>query len=58
MIDPEGRLVEFVPTDDCFTTNIAFGGPDLMTAYVTLGGTGRLVSRAWPRPGLASAYPA
>lgn len=56
VIDPGGRLVEFVPTDDCFTTNIAFGGPALMTAYVTLGGTGRLVSRPWPRPGLPMAF--
>ena len=57
VVDPKGRLVEFVETDDCFTTNIAFGGADLMTAYVTLGGTGRLVSRPWPRPGLALTYP-
>ena len=56
VIDPAGRLVEHVSTDDAFTTNIAFGGPGLMTAYVTLGGTGRLVSRAWPRPGLPLAY--
>lgn len=58
VVDPDGRLVEHVATDDCFTTNIAFGGPDLTTAYVTLGGTGRLVSRPWPRSGLAPAYPA
>ncbi len=56
VIDPNGRLVEFVATDDCFTTNIAFGGADLMTAYVTLGGTGRLVSRQWARPGLPLAH--
>ena len=58
VIDPDGRLVDFVPTDDCFTTNIAFGGPELMTAFATLGSTGRLVSRRWPRPGLPLAYPA
>lgn len=52
IVSPEGELVEHVPTDDPFTTNIAFGGPDMRTAYVTLGGTGRLVSRPWPRPGL------
>lgn len=57
VIAPDGSLVEHVATDDPFTTNIAFGGPDLRTAYVTLGGTGRLVSRRWPRPGMALAAP-
>ncbi len=57
VINPDGCLVDFVPTDDCFTTNIAFGGLDLRMAFVTLGGTGRLVSRPWARPGLALAYP-
>ncbi|WP_370516075.1 SMP-30/gluconolactonase/LRE family protein [Novosphingobium sp. Gsoil 351] len=53
VVTPDGELVEHVPTDDPFTTNIAFGGPELRMAYVTLGGTGRLVRRPWPRPGLA-----
>jgi gluconolactonase len=56
VVSPDGELVEHVPTDDPFTTNIAFGGDDMRTAYVTLGGTGRLVSRRWPRPGLRLAY--
>lgn len=56
VVSPKGELVEHVPTDDPFTTNIAFGGADRRTAYVTLGGTGRLVSRRWPRPGLRLAY--
>ena len=56
VVSSDGELVEHVPTDDPFTTNIAFGGADMRTAYVTLGGTGRLVSRAWPRPGLRPAY--
>jgi gluconolactonase len=56
VVSPDGELVEHVPTDDPFTTNIAFGGSDMRTAYVTLGGTGRLVSRRWPRPGLRLAY--
>ena len=29
VISPGGELVEFVATDDPFTTNICFGGPDL-----------------------------
>lgn len=52
-VTPGGELVEHVPTDDPFTTNIAFGGDDMRTAYVTLGGTGRLVKREWSRPGLS-----
>jgi gluconolactonase len=52
VVAPDGTLVEHVPTDDAFTTNIAFGGEDMRTAFVTLSGTGRLVSRRWPRPGL------
>ena len=56
VVTPDGKLVEHVPTDDPFTTNIAFGGADMRTAYVTLGGTGRLVARRWSRPGLRLAY--
>ncbi|HXX47480.1 MAG TPA: SMP-30/gluconolactonase/LRE family protein, partial [Myxococcota bacterium] len=41
---------------DPLTTNICFGGPDLRTAYVTLSATGKLVSFAWPRPGLRLAF--
>lgn len=49
---PDGSSVEHVPTDDPLTTNIAFGGPDLRTAFVTASGTGRLLAGEWPRPGL------
>jgi len=35
---------------------VCFGGPDLRTAYITVSGTGRLLSTPWPRPGLALAY--
>ncbi len=52
VVSSDGDLVEFVPTDDAFTTNICWGGAGMTTAYVTLGGTGRLVSREWARPGL------
>ena len=52
VISPTGELIEFVATDDIFTTNICWGGDDLMTAYATLSGTGRLVKRQWARPGL------
>lgn len=52
VVSPGGELVEFVETDDIFTTNIAFGGADMMDAYITLSGSGRLVKTRWNRPGL------
>ena len=52
VISPAGELVEFVATDDIFTTNICWGGEDMMDAYICLSGTGRLVKTRWPRPGL------
>ncbi|MDF1585762.1 SMP-30/gluconolactonase/LRE family protein [Marinimicrococcus flavescens] len=52
VVSPEGRLVEFVPMPDRYTTNICFGGPNLRTAYITLSQGGRLVAMNWPRAGL------
>lgn len=52
VIAPDGRLVEQIETGDRLTTNIAFGGPDLRTAYITLSGRGELIAMDWPRPGL------
>jgi gluconolactonase len=52
VISPAGELVEFVPTDDIFTTNICWGGTDMRDAYICLSGTGRLAKMRWPRPGL------
>ena len=52
VIAPDGTLVEQVPTGDRVTTNIAFGGPDLKTAYITLSGKGELIAMDWARPGL------
>ena len=56
VVSPEGELVEFVATDDIFTTNICFGGKDMRDAFITLSGTGRLVKMRWGRPGLKLAY--
>jgi gluconolactonase len=53
---PEGGAPEAIEMPDPLTTNIAFGGPELSTAYITLGGTGRLAAMPWPRPGLKLAY--
>jgi gluconolactonase len=52
VVSPTGELVEFVATDDIFTTNICWGGSDRMDAYITLSGSGRLVKTRWARPGL------
>jgi len=52
VIAPDGKLVEQVPTGDRVTTNIAFGGEGLKTAYITLSGRGELIAMDWSRPGL------
>jgi len=52
VVSPAGELIDFVSTGDPFTTNICWGGAGLRTAYITLSGTGRLISMEWPRPGL------
>jgi gluconolactonase len=56
VITPSGELLDQVMVGDPMVTNVAFGGPDLTAAYVTLSGTGRLASLEWPRPGLRLAY--
>lgn len=56
VVSPAGELVDFVATDDIFTTNICWGGADMQTAFVTLSGTGRLAAIDWPRPGLRLQY--
>jgi gluconolactonase len=52
VVSPAGELVEFVATDDLFTTNICFGGADMMDAWITCSSTGRLLKTRWNRPGL------
>jgi gluconolactonase len=52
VIAPAGDSVEHIPLPDPYATNIAFGGADLRTAYVTLSCSGRLIALDWPRPGL------
>ncbi len=56
VIAPDGTIVDHIATGDPMTTNICFGGPDRRTAYLTLSGTGRLVSTPWPCPGLELAF--
>lgn len=56
VVSPEGELVEFVPTPDIFTTNICFGGEDMMDAWICLSGSGKLAKTRWKRPGLKLEY--
>lgn len=43
---------EKVPMPDNLTTNIAFGGPDMRTAYITLTEQGALAKCRWPVAGM------
>lgn len=52
IVSPDGGAAAHVPMPDPVTTNIAFGGKGLRTAYITLSMSGRLVSTEWDRPGL------
>lgn len=56
VISPAGEILQHIATGDPLTTNICFGGPDYQTAYITLSGTGKLVSMKWPYKGLRLNY--
>jgi gluconolactonase len=58
VIDPQGEVIAVhkVPEPDPLVTNIAFGGPDMRTAYITSGGQGRLYTMEWHCPGLPLAF--
>ena len=58
VFSPDGAIKRQVPTEDMFTTNICFGGPDLRTAYITLSGRGQLIAVPWQEAGLRLAYEA
>jgi gluconolactonase len=58
VIAPQGGLKRQIKMPDMFCTNICFGGPDRRTAFLTLSGTGQLVSMPWDDPGLRLAYEA
>lgn len=49
--DPDGTTEHF-PIPDLVTTNICFGGADMMDVWITASSTGRLYKARWPRPGL------
>lgn len=56
VISPNGEILQHIATGDPLTTNICFGGSDYQTAYITLSGTGKLVSAKWPYKGLRLNY--
>jgi gluconolactonase len=39
VISPQGKLLRFIPIPEDLLTNVAFGGPDMKTLYVTAGKT-------------------
>ena len=55
-VDPATGGFEHTAFPDPVTTNICFGGADMMDAWVTCSSTGRLFKCRWPRPGLKLAY--
>jgi gluconolactonase len=57
VIAPDGTILEFIELAvggrfDPLPSNLCFGGPDRRTAYITLGGSGRLVACEMQIPGL------
>ena len=55
-IDPATGAQEYFPFPDLLTTNICFGGNDMMDAWVCLSTPGKLARCRWPRPGLKLNY--
>jgi gluconolactonase len=37
-LSPEGKLIDVIPIADDEVTNVAFGGPDRKTLFITAGG--------------------
>ncbi|MCL4715052.1 MAG: SMP-30/gluconolactonase/LRE family protein [Hyphomonadaceae bacterium] len=56
VFSPEGEHLEFHEAPEGYCTNIAFGGPERRTAFITLSGYGRLVAVDWEREGLKLRY--
>jgi len=53
---PDGSYSRHHPLADGHVTNVAFGGKDMRTAYVTFAGYGKLISLDWYEPGLRLNY--
>ena len=52
VFSPQGEKLEYWEGPEPYCTNIAFGGPEMKTAYITVSGTGLLIAVDWPRAGL------
>jgi gluconolactonase len=57
-LSPEGEEIDFIEAGDLWPTNLAFGGDDMKTAYITGSAGGRLLATDWPRAGLKLAHSA
>ncbi len=55
-VDPATGAQEDFAFPDLLTTNIVFGGDDMMDAWVCQSATGKLARCRWPRPGLRLAH--
>lgn len=55
-VDPATGAKSWRDFPDLLTTNICFGGADMMDAWVCLSTTGKLARTRWERPGLRLAY--
>jgi len=51
-ITPDGKIAKFDISRESYVTNIAFGGDDLSTAYITLSQSGQLARTRWDEAGL------
>lgn len=49
--NPAGNTVDFVATGDPFTTNLCFGGADMMDVWITCAGTGTIKKGRADAPG-------
>ena len=57
-ISPKGKVkfTSLAKYKDPLVTNIAFGGKDMKTAWITVSGRGLLLKTPWPKPGLVLAF--
>ncbi len=56
-VTPEGEVTKH-PLPDHLVTNVAFGGADMMDAWITFSGAGTLVRARWHEPGMRLVYDA
>lgn len=62
VVSPEGKILDYIEIAtggvfDPLPSNLCFGGPDRKTAYITMGGSGRLLETRMSAAGLPPAFP-